>query len=218
MIPRVIHRIWLGGEEPEWTRPFAATWDLPGWEVKQWGEEEIESLFPLVNQCVWEDASFIAPGSEGQLKSDLLRYEILLRHGGVYVDHDVECLKDITPLIEGTECFLSWEIQEKWATNCLMGSTPGHPFLQLLVNGIKDQVRSTAGKGYRPNRITGPHYLTSKYRDFDPDLVVVLPQELIFPYNWDEIASNRLGDDWGDAYTVHHWHNMRRKKGVAPCR
>lgn len=213
MIPRTIHRIWIGGAEPDWTAPFRSTWARPGWHIEDWGEEQIQDLMPLYNQDLYDKAGDIAPNNVGQLRSDLLRYEILYKFGGVYVDHDLECLKPIDSLIEGLSCFLSWEVENEWATNCFMGCAPGHPFLAHLILGVADQVRITNGKNYRPNRITGPHYITRKYWD-DIRAIEVLPQELVFPYSWSEIGGNGPGGDWGEAFTVHHWHNMRREKDV----
>ena len=34
-------------------------------------------------------------------RADVLRYEILRRHGGVYVDVDVECLRPLDDLLTG---------------------------------------------------------------------------------------------------------------------
>lgn len=217
MIPKVIHRIWLGGGEPEWTRPFRESWERPGWTVRDWDESSVGRLFPLLNQRVYDDAENIAPNNVGQLRSDLLRYEILHRFGGVYVDHDLECLKPIDPLLEDVECFAAWEIQEEWIANGFMGSTLAHPFLVELIRGIPDNVRRTRGKGFRPNRISGPQYFTKKWNRFG-EKVDILPEDLIYPYGWREIREFGADDsDWGDSYTVHHWHNMRREKGVAHC-
>lgn len=217
MIPRVIHRVWLGGDEPEWTKPFSESWRQAGWNLLQWTDDNVDDLFPLHNQDLYDDAQNIAPNNVGQLRSDILRYEILYRIGGIYADHDFECLKPLDPLLEGVDSFAAWETQDKWIANGLMGCTPGHPFLDELIGGIPDRVSATRGKGFRPNRITGPHYLTAQWRKWGEG-VEILPQELIFPYNWREILFYGTGDtDWGDAYTVHHWHNMRREKGVDPC-
>ncbi len=56
MIPRIIHRIWLGGDEPEWLQAFAATWSRPGWQIWQWTDANVPSLFPLRNQTIYDGA------------------------------------------------------------------------------------------------------------------------------------------------------------------
>jgi inositol phosphorylceramide mannosyltransferase catalytic subunit len=42
-------------------------------------------------------------------QSDIARYEILLQVGGVYIDTDFECLRNVEPLIDGIECFAAQE-------------------------------------------------------------------------------------------------------------
>src|SRR5262249_21692580 len=84
-IPRLIHQVWIGPLPPPIER--LRTWGErhSGWEYRLWTEHNIP--FPLRNQAQF-DAS---PQYCG--KSDILRYEVLLRHGGIYVDADMRCLR-----------------------------------------------------------------------------------------------------------------------------
>lgn len=204
----IVHRIWLGGDEPGWTRPFADTWRQPGWSVWQWTDDNIASLFPLRNQDIYDRAPQIAPHHTGQLRSDVLRYEILHRFGGVYVDTDFECLRPIDGLIEGVECFAAWEEPGRWVNNAILGCTPGHPFLDRLIDGLPRSVRLNAR--FKPNRMSGPRYLTNVWRRNGKG-VEVFDRELFYPYSWRDVADNAPGQDFPDAYAVHHWANKRRR-------
>lgn len=213
MIPKVIHRVWVGGPLPEWQRPFRATWERPGWKIVDWDERRIGQMPRLVNQAVYDQAERIAPRHVGQLRSDVLRYEILFRYGGVYVDTDFECLKPIDPLVRG-DCFAAWEEQDRWLANGLLGATAGHPFIGRLIDGLQDSVRRN--RGARPAKMTGPQYLTALWREHG-EAVGTIPQRLVFPYGHREIRDHKPGDQWPDeAFLVHHWHNRRRERGV-PC-
>lgn len=210
MIPRVIHRIWLDGDEPEWTRVFAGTWDQPGWTVEQWDEERLrEELFPLDNQPLYDRAEEIAPGNEGQFRTDLARYELLYRRGGVYVDADFECLRPIDPLIGDLDCFAAWEKQDQYVNNAIMGCIPEHPFLGRLVVGLSFNV--AAQLGHRPNVMTGPHYVTRTWDYFSAECYV-FPEKLFYPYAYNEL--HRHKETFDDAYAVHHWANQRRRRNV----
>jgi mannosyltransferase OCH1-like enzyme len=207
VIPKRIHRIWLGGPEPEWCQPFADTWRRPGWELRQWGGPE--ELYPLVNQGVYDSAEAIAPNHVGQLRADVLRLEILLRYGGVYVDADFECLRPIDGLLAGVECFAA-RVERRYINNAIMGAVPGHPFLRALVRGLAANVR--AERGYKPNRLSGPVYMTTVWRRRYRSQVTVLPERLFYPYLYTEL--HRAGEDFPDAVAVHHWHNRMREQGL----
>src|SRR5262249_19779423 len=84
-IPRPIHQAWIGTQPPSvaWLRSWSE--QHSGWEYRLWTEQNIP--WPLRNQAQF-DAS---PQYCG--KSDILRYELLLRFGGIYVDADMRCLR-----------------------------------------------------------------------------------------------------------------------------
>ncbi|GAI63343.1 unnamed protein product, partial [marine sediment metagenome] len=88
-IPKIIHQIWLGSPFPEKYAYFQSTWQLhhPDWEYKLWTEKEIEE-FGLTNKAAYDEST-----NYGQ-KSDIARYEILYRIGGLYVDTDFECFNN----------------------------------------------------------------------------------------------------------------------------
>lgn len=220
MIPQVFHRAWLGGQEPEWTRPFADTWrELhPAWELRQWGDAEVAELFPLRNQDIYDHAEEIAPNHVGQLRSDVVRYEILYRWGGVWVDTDFECLRPIDPLIEGAGAFAAWEEQDRWIANGLMGAVADHPFVSRLIEGVPASVAAHIGQ--RPARVTGPQYLTRMQRAYG-GLDRILNQADVYPFNWREIEEFAPGQldpasTWPNAVACHWWANRRREKGISP--
>jgi mannosyltransferase OCH1-like enzyme len=207
--------VWLGGTEPEWLSRLAATWRRhhPSWEMVNWTDENVDELFPLVNQRIFDSAPEIAPKHIGQLRSDVLRLEILQRFGGVYIDSDFECLKSIEPLTHAerpAECFAAWEVQNRWVNNAILGSTPKHPFIDALVYGLDENVRKHLG--FKPNKLSGPQYVTRIHRDHVTS-VTVFAQRLFYPYAYNEL--DRAGEQFEDAYAVHHWHNKRRETGTA---
>lgn len=205
MIPATVHRIWLGGQEPEWIAELAASWERPGWQLRRWDDEAVEQLFPLANQAIYDRAPCIAPRHVGQLRADVVRYEILYRCGGVYVDADFECLRPLDPLLD-RECFVARE-SPAWINNAVIGAVAGHPFIERLVTGLAASVEANAG--FKPNRLSGPRYLTGVWRA-DPSRVQVLPSHLFYPYSWTEIDEHEPGEEWPESYAVHHWANKRR--------
>lgn len=120
LIPQRIHRVWLGsGEVPLESERFAATLSEhhPGWEMTLWTDADLHALG-------------IGDGDRGRAGtavglSHLVRYEVLRRFGGVYVDADVECLRSLAPLLRGVEAFAALDGPGVVGT-AVLGSIPGH--------------------------------------------------------------------------------------------
>src|SRR5674476_1557231 len=87
-IPKKIHQIWLGGELPEKYRQFTQSWQRfhPDWEYRLWGDADAES-FGMERIDAYHSSNNMGT------RSDLFSYEILKRHGGLYVDVDFKCIK-----------------------------------------------------------------------------------------------------------------------------
>lgn len=211
VIPQRFHRVWLGGSMPSLYEAYGRTWERhhPGWEMSLWTEA---NLPVLEHQDLYDHAEDLTAGSVWQFRSDLVRYEILWRHGGAYVDTDFECLRNIGPLIAGADAFAAWEVQDVWIANGFMGCTPGHPFVRRLIDGLPASV--AANRRHRPNRSTGPQYLTGLYRRHGG--LSVIDERHVYPYSYrdlPELGTARPNDF--DTYAAHHWGNQRRRRGEA---
>lgn len=209
MIPRVIHQIWLGGEVPDPLARFCAGWrELhPEWEWRLWtSPDELE----LRNaDLLRQPEVFVPAGSVPQFVADVMRYEILERFGGLYVDTDMECRKPLDGLVAGAECFAAWESQGSWIGNAILGSVPGALFMQRLIDALPWSADRHRHK--RPNVSSGPQFLTQQYRGHERELTV-FEQAMFYPASWSEFR--RSTEAFPDAYTVHHWNNQRKKVGV----
>lgn len=192
---------------PTHLEAYGHTWEAhhPGWEHRLWHEGNMP---PLRHQALYDAAELHAPGHEGQFRADIARYELLLEHGGVYTDADMECQHPIDQLV-GPEvsAFAGWEVTHRWVNNAILGAAPGHPFLAALVKGLPANVARHAGA--RPNVLSGPQYLTPLYR-CHAHHVTIYPKGYFYPYLWSELE--RGSEPHPGAYAVHHWHNRRRTR------
>lgn len=203
-IPRQIHTVWVGDPMPSHLAEYVKTWTRvhPGWSHRIWGEDDLDWL---QNQELFDFAEAYTT-SVGQFRSDIARYEILHRHGGVYVDADFEALAPIDELLMGVDCFAAWETNDVWVGNAILGSAPGHPFLADLIDGLPLNV--SQHRGERPNRMTGPQYLTPIARAHRIELFA---SELFYPYNFADVGTEREHGPFPTAYGVHHWQNRRNR-------
>lgn len=208
MIPKLIHQVWLGGPLPDRFAPFIGSWHRlqPEWDYRLWQEEDLPEL---QNQDLYDRAPELAPGFVGQLRADIVRYELLYLHGGVYVDTDMEALRPIDELLDGVECFLGWEVENTWANNAIIGAEPLHDFLFQLIENLPANVAARTGR--RPNWLSGPKYVTPQlalYRRQGGEGVHVYPREHFYPYAFNEL--DRAGETFERSFTAHHWDNQRK--------
>jgi inositol phosphorylceramide mannosyltransferase catalytic subunit len=189
-IPERLHQIWLGpAQMPEEHARFAEGWreHHPDWEYRLWTEHHLDELGITPEH--------VERGKNASEVSNLMRYRILERHGGVYVDTDFESLRPLGPLLHGVEAFAAYTLPGIAATG-IMGCVQGHPAFRLAA----DLSLITVGTAPPPIP-TGPQFFTHVLADF-PD-VTIFPRELFFPYLWDE--PHRRHERFEHAYAVHHW-------------
>ena len=189
-VPRVLHQVWVGSKPmPDEQREFVAGWERrhPGWQHRLWTDADARELGispELVRRAV----------TPSEL-SNLVRYSVVARHGGVYVDTDFESLRPIDPLVRGLDGFAGCSKPGIVAPG-LFGAIPRHPAIERAA----ELSRRFLGTRH-PEPTTGPILFTHVLWDF-PEFTVY-PPELFYPYLWDE--PHRRHERFEDAYAVHHW-------------
>lgn len=156
-IPKIIHHIWLGSPLPEKYARYIETWKKhhPTWTFMLWDDAAVAKL-GLINL-----RAYCAARNYGE-KSDILRYEILYRFGGLYVDTDFECLQPFDAVHHSCDFYAGSYPHpgggSMWVINAIIGSCPGHPILKRCIAGIqKPADRSNTGSAAVMDR-TGPSY------------------------------------------------------------
>jgi Glycosyltransferase sugar-binding region containing DXD motif len=190
-IPRTIHRVWLGeapmpAEHERFGETFARR--HPGWEMRLWTDDDLPALG--IGAVERERSR-----SRSEL-SDLMRYEVLHRFGGVYVDTDFECRRPLTPLLRGIDAFAALELPGR-VGNAVLGAIPGHPAFARAAR----LARRTLGTGANSTDANGPYFL-SLILEQEPN-TAIFGARLFYPYLWTE--PERRGEAFPDAYAVHHW-------------
>ena len=190
-IPRTIHRVWLGTAPiPEEHQRFGETFARhhPGWEMRLWTDEDLPDLDIT---AIDRDRS----RTRSEL-SNLVRYEVLHRFGGVYVDTDVECQRPLPPLLKGIDAFAALELPGRVCT-AILGAVPGHPVFGRATR----LTRRTLGTGLHSAIANGPYFL-SLLLEQEPGFAI-FAKKLFYPYLWDE--PERRHEAFPEAYAIHHW-------------
>jgi mannosyltransferase OCH1-like enzyme len=206
MIPRTVHRLWLGDKKmPERYKDYARAWRSFGYEVIDWTEATLHA--PLINADVWDiiptDGVNVGGGIQetgvAVQRADMASYELIFLHGGIYANCDIEPRRDLHELLEGVEAF---GVVEQWEylSNALMGCTAGHPFFGEVIDTLPKRYFDMPGAAM--NEQTGPHLLTAVGKNRD-DITVLWDGRSFFPYTYG--GMDMEGHVEGDWYVEHHW-------------
>ena len=218
-IPKVFHQIWVGDRSlPATATEFADTWRRhhPGWDLRLWTDENLPD--GLVNRDIYEQTTIPAQ------RADILRHEVLYQFGGVYLDTDFECLRNIEPLLSGATYFYADELPGMPSIG-ILGCTPRHEFARWCLDRVPErwpwkegEILNETGPGFFRRAIV--EYLGERQAIplFDPlsrraagNMLVPNGKPRLQAFHPWVFYPYYLGEDWvpeahTDAYAVHHWH------------
>lgn len=201
LIPRKIHQIWLGSPLPKKYEKLQQSWikNHPNWEYKLWTEKEVIE-FKLKNLELYNSTN-----NYGE-KSDIVRYEILYRIGGIYVDCDFECLKSFENIIHLCDFFAGVGYgSNPIILSGIIGSIPGHPILKTCIEDIKKE-NNIENYIEILNR-TSIFYFTRCFFKSFTSKSIIFPVTFLYPLpdsNKDEKEIFKYIKS--ESYAIHYWH------------
>lgn len=206
VIPRRIHFIWIG---PAPLPPYAAANIArcralhPDWQVELWSEDRLDfdARFPKAAYVLrqWSRAS------------NYFRAQLLERHGGIYLDTDMEVLRPLDPLL-ADPAFIGLQLREfgpSCVNGAIIGSRPGHWFVQRARQRLADEMT-----GAEPvDDSTGPGNVTavlierglraaSAEKSYVEDMAVY-PPPAFYPYHWSEPRPDDAVSP--ETFAIHRW-------------
>lgn len=137
MIPLLIHQIWIQGADKLPAHLLAEVQHCrkvnSNFKHHVWSEAEILPLLASVNPRYVQ----MYQGYEKYAqKADLARYVILYVHGGIYLDTDMVCHKNLTPFTRHDVFFTAPPLYKivKSIQNCIIGIEPKHPLMAVILD------------------------------------------------------------------------------------
>jgi mannosyltransferase OCH1-like enzyme len=225
MIPKIIHQLWDECENPlpDFFRHLSKTWKEhhPDWQYEFWDGDRMK-VFVKNNYSHLVD--IYSNYKYNVQRWDLIRYLILYKFGGMYIDFDFECLESFDNYIsEEEKCYFAIEPEEHcfWAgkdfyfSNALMIAPPGHPFLEMVITHLH-----TTSITYTGNKLrdvvasTGPLMLTNLYEKtenktfidfFLPEQVMPWTQNEVLDYIAGKANEEILEKKLGKAIAIHYF-------------
>ena len=128
MIPKIIHFCWFGGNDlPKETKQYILTLRkiLKGYKIHQWNEQNFDlSTAPEYVKEAYRSKKYA-------FVSDYVRIHALKKYGGVYLDTDVEIIRDFSKYLEDSDLVLGFE-SNRLLTTAFIASVPQHPLIETF--------------------------------------------------------------------------------------
>lgn len=198
MIPKRIHQIWVG-PNPIPAKSLAFIQHIkelhPDYEYRIWTDKDI-------TPDNFTNYEYILATNIYAQKADIMRYEILYRHGGIYLDIDMQVLKPLDALLTNNLIVCNEDSNiSKYMTNAFIASCPLNSNLGNCVLHIRDQA-ALLNNSSTVSQVTGPWFFR-KCITLD-DTVNVLPTHVIYPTHF--LQKGYVPREFHpDTYTMHHW-------------
>lgn len=233
-IPKVIHQIWSGIKEPlpDGAKMLGETWkrDYPNWKYELWNNQRMNSFVQKYYPQYWN--IYVSFPYDIQ-RWDAIRYLILYKAGGLYVDFDYESIEPMYEIISDKSCcFASEPSSHLFAfgrkfefafNNALMACVPEHPFIKKVLDKVFSKVtlENKDSKEVCVLNTTGPWMLTDLYQKQTEDEkkdIYLIPAKYVTPFDLFQAnrfrqgeMSDELENCLKDAYAVHYFFSDWRK-------
>jgi mannosyltransferase OCH1-like enzyme len=215
-IPKNLFHIWIGDRDAptEWMLSWRKF--HPEWNYRLIDNDYIKTN-QFINQHLIDE---YIKRSEYAGAADLIRYEVLFRHGGFIPEADSICLKNTDDLWRESAAYTVYEneVARPGFVSPILASQAGNEFLSEIIFDLNRLKYYQIGKAWRT---TGNEYLSRKIKE-SRFKVEVFPSQYFIPNHFSEVG----GPDKNGIYAVQlfaettnsykplpFWRKMARLKG-----
>ena len=213
MIPKIIHYCWFGGKDmPALAKKCIASWKKyqPEFEIKCWSEYN----FDIDNSVAYLKEAYAK--KKYAFVSDYVRLYALYNYGGIYLDTDVEVIKDFSSLLK-EKSILGYETDDTIST-AFMAVPPKATWVRSLLDIYEQRhfIREDGSLEMTTNVAFISNYLRKQgivlNGEFsDGDDIQIYPAEYFSPRSWD----NGKYSITKNTFTIHYfagtWHSTFSK-------
>lgn len=178
IIPKKIHQIWLGCEMSETSKILAEKMMNINkeYEYTLWTDDDVDD-FGLKNKELFYNIKNLGA------KSDIFRYEILERLGGIYIDTDFECIKPFDDILNLDFFAGHGQVSEPEIFNSIIGCVANNKIISSFVNSLLT-IKSFDDNINGVMNNTGPYFITKCFYNNvnENDNVVIFPTKYFFSF------------------------------------
>ncbi len=210
MIPKIIHYVWFSDppEYPEDVIKCINSWKekMPDYEIKLWNAKNFDlTICPYVEEAYQERKYAFA--------SDYVRLWALYNYGGIYLDSDIEVLRNFDDLLDnkGFTCFEDMKGIAAW----IFGSEKGNRLFKEFMDDYKGR-RFILGEGQydtTPNPVPITKRLmehglqvNGEYQELE--YITIYPMDYFCPFNPYRDGGNCFTKN---TYANHHFNGAWKK-------
>lgn len=221
-IPKIIHYCWFGrGSKPELALKCIDSWKrhCPDYEIIEWNEDNYDiSLAPLYVRQAYASQKWA-------FATDYIRLDVVHKHGGIYLDTDVELLSSLDKFLIHNS-FFAFEDEQLISTGLGFGSQKGEPILEEIASDysripfiLSDGSLDTLPCTERNTKVFLNHglKLTGEYQNLNGG-IAVYPPDFFNPKSY-QTGKITITDK---TVSVHHfdasWKSPEQKKAMEAYR
>lgn len=232
-IPKIVHIMWLGGKLPEEYHRYVESWKQhhPNWTILFWTDnslnydqgtktlytfDELEQKLKTIREgerlvvdtahLSFDNRIFYDEAINYGEKSDILKWEIVYRFGGMYVDTDFECLQPFDKYVHTYDFYTGIQPLDTNMVQlgaALYAGIPHHPIMKACVETIKynQHIKQIIVK-------TGPLHFTKVFAHLAGKTGlrdIAFPASYFYPCGYEQRGTNKKLWCKSESYAVHHW-------------
>ncbi|GAA5842973.1 hypothetical protein JCM11251_007300 [Rhodosporidiobolus azoricus] len=205
-IPKIIHATWKTDTVPlRWKEVRDGCMEMhPDYEFKLWSDAASRAF--IAEHYPWFLSTF-----DGYIypiqRADVIRYFILHYYGGVYMDLDIGCRRNLDPLLY-FQVILPATIPVG-ISNDLMFAEKGHPFMDLVIHNLITFDHSYGTNYPTVMFSTGPMFLSAQYGLWPKEVGEHEERQVrVLPRRWygKNAPPTQMEDSYFDHFYGSSWH------------
>lgn len=215
MIPKKIHYCWFGGNPlPEKDKKCIESWKkmCPDYEIIRWDESNYDITKNQYMKEAYEKKKW-------GFVPDFARLDIIYENGGIYLDTDVELLKNFDNLLDN-EAFMGFEDGKFVNPGLCIGAVPKHETIKMICDAIytdRHFIKADGTLDLTPSPQMNTEKLVALGMKQDNskqivDGITILPKDYFCPRDYVtgkmNITDNTYGIHWFNA----SWQSPHRKR------
>lgn len=213
-IPKIIHYCWFGGNKLSGlSHKCIESWkkNCPDYEIIRWDENNFDIKYNRYVKEAYESKNWA-------FVSDYVRLYVVYKYGGIYLDTDVELLKNLDQLLKYSG-FMGFEDQEKVATGLGFGAIKNNEIIYEMLMDYENIsfIKEDGSFDLMPcpqrntNSLLKRGLITNNSKQIIDDMVF-LPTEYMCPKDYTTDKLNVTDN----TYSIHHynasWHTDEQRK------